>query len=158
MWNLIKLKKKKKLTECYKLLKEAYGKNFLSGAFFELYKQFSKGGESTEDNQCPGRPLSISTPQTETKINETVHGVRRMSFWMIAETVNTNKETVRKNLHDELNMKKVYTKLTPKNLTTNQKLVCQQICLEFLERLAEESALRKTSSLVMKSGYSNTMV
>jgi len=37
-----------------------------------------------------------------------------MSVWMISENVNANKETVRKNLHDELNMKKVCVKLVPK--------------------------------------------
>jgi len=40
-----------------------------------------------------------------------------MSIWMIAETVNADKETVRKNLHDELNMKKVCVKWVPKNFT-----------------------------------------
>ncbi|KAJ8943503.1 hypothetical protein NQ318_016283 [Aromia moschata] len=59
---------------------------------------------------------------------------------MIAETVNADKETVRKILHDELNMKKVCAKLVPKNLTPDQKLR-QQICSDFLERLDEESEL-----------------
>ncbi len=40
-----------------------------------------------------------------------------MGIWMIPETVNTNKETIRKILHDELNMKKVCAKLVPKKLT-----------------------------------------
>jgi hypothetical protein len=55
-----------------------------------------------------------------------------MSIWMIAETVNANKETVRKILHDELNMKKVCVKLISNNLTPVQKLVHQQICSDFL--------------------------
>jgi len=66
---LVKLKKTP--TECYKLLKEAYGENSLSRArVFEWYKRFSEGRESTEDDQRPGRPVSVSTPQTVTKINE----------------------------------------------------------------------------------------
>ncbi len=55
-----------------------------------------------------------------------------MSTLMIAETVNAVKETVKKSLHDELNMKKVCAKLAPKNLTPDQKLVCQHICSGFL--------------------------
>ncbi len=55
-----------------------------------------------------------------TKINEIVCGDRRMSIWMIAETVNANKETVRKILHAELNMKKVCAKLVTKNFTSDQ--------------------------------------
>ncbi|KAG5324165.1 SETMR methyltransferase, partial [Acromyrmex heyeri] len=104
--------------------KEAYGENSLSRArVFEWYKRFSEGRESTEDDQRPGRPVSVSTPQTVTKINEIVREDRRMSIRMIAETVNADKETIRKILHDELNMKKVCAKLVPKNLTPEQKFV-----------------------------------
>ncbi|KYN33876.1 hypothetical protein ALC56_11689 [Trachymyrmex septentrionalis] len=109
---LVKLKKTP--TECYKLLKEAYG-----ARVFEWYKRFSEGRESTEDDQRPDRPVFVSAPQTVTKINEIVRGDRRMSIRMIAETVNADKETVRKILRDELNMKKVCAKLVPKNLTTH---------------------------------------
>lgn len=137
---LVKLKKTP--TECYKLLKEAYGENSLSRArVFQWYKRFSEGRESTEDDQRPGRPVSVSTAQTVTKINEIVREDRRMSIRMIAETVNADKETVRKILHDELNMNKVCAKLVPKNLTPDQKLVRQQICSDFLERLDEEPEL-----------------
>ncbi|KAJ8978045.1 hypothetical protein NQ317_009562 [Molorchus minor] len=101
--------------ECYKLLKEAYGENSLSRAdVFEWYKRAREHREMTWTNQRPGRPVSVSTPQTVTKINEIVHGDRRMSIRMIGETVNADKETVRKILH-ELNMKKVCAKLVPKN-------------------------------------------
>ncbi len=64
-----------------------------------------------------------------------------MSIGMIAETVNTDKETVRRVLCDELNIKKVFVKFVPKNLTPDQKLICQQICSDFLERIAEEPEL-----------------
>lgn len=53
----------------------------------------------------PGRPLSVSTPQTVAKINEIVCRDCHMSIRMIAETVSADKETVRKILHDELDMK-----------------------------------------------------
>ncbi|KAG5320943.1 GVQW3 protein, partial [Acromyrmex heyeri] len=72
---LVKLKKTP--TECYKLLKEAYGENSLSRArVFEWYKRFSEGRESTEDDQR--RPVSVSTPQTVTKINE--NGFQRVKL------------------------------------------------------------------------------
>ncbi len=76
-----------------------------------------------------------------TKINEIVCGDRHMSIQMIAETVNTNKETVKEILHDKLNMKKVCAKLVLKNLTPNQKLVCRKIYSDFLGRLHEKSEL-----------------
>ncbi len=60
---------------------------------------------------------------------------------MIAKAVNAEKETIRKILYDKLNMKKIYVKLVPKNLTPDQKLVRQQICPDFLERLDVEPEL-----------------
>ncbi len=41
-----------------------------------------------------------------------MRGDRRMSIRMIAETVNADKVTIRKILHDELSMKKVCVKNT----------------------------------------------
>ncbi|VVC27613.1 Hypothetical protein CINCED_3A014085 [Cinara cedri] len=82
---LVKLKKTP--TECYKLLQEAYGGNSLSRArFFEWYKRFSEGRESTEDDQRPGRPVTQIN-----QINQIVRADRRMSIRMIAEAINANK-------------------------------------------------------------------
>ncbi len=44
---------------------------------------------------------------------------RHMSIWMIAGTVNANKETFRKMLHKTLNMKKVCVKLVQADLSKN---------------------------------------
>ena len=113
---LVKLKKTP--TECYKLLQEAYGDISLSRArVFEWCKRFSEGRESTENDQRPGRPVTVSTQETVTEINQIVRADCRMSIRMIAEAVNADKETVRKILHEELHMTKVCAKLVPKNLT-----------------------------------------
>ncbi len=89
-------------------------------------------------------PTSRSTClcfKTVTKINETVLGDRCMSIRMIAETINRDKETTRKIVHNKLNMKKVCVKLVPKTLIPDQKLTCQQICSDYLERLDKEPEL-----------------
>ncbi len=69
------------------------------------------------------------------EINEIVRRDGHMSIQTITETVNADIETARKVLRDELNMKKVCATLVPNNLTSDQKLVHQQICSDFLERL-----------------------
>ncbi len=119
---LIKLKIT--LTEWYELLKEAYCENSPSCVHvFKWYKLFSEGRERTENDQRPGHP--VSTPQTVTKINEIVCGGHCTSIRMNAGTVNTNKLTVRKILHDETNTNKVCTTLVPKTLNPDQKLIHQ---------------------------------
>lgn len=61
--------------------------------------------------QRPGRPVFVSNPQTVTNIVRADYGI---SIRMFADTIKDDKETVRKILHDELNMKKVGAKLFPK--------------------------------------------
>ncbi len=113
---------------------------FLLGMFLNGIKFFG-GWESTEDDQCPAWPVPVSIPQVVTKINEIVRD-RRMGIRIIsAKTVNTDKDTARKILHDELNMRKVSVKLVPKKMTPDQKLVHQKICSDFLERLDKEPEL-----------------
>ncbi|GFU59021.1 retrovirus-related Pol polyprotein from transposon 297 [Trichonephila clavipes] len=58
-------------------------------------KRFSVGRESTEDDQRPGRLVTVSGVETVTKINQIVRADRRMSIGMIVEAVNVDKETVR---------------------------------------------------------------
>ncbi|GFV27643.1 putative mariner transposase [Trichonephila clavipes] len=65
-------------------------------------KRFNVGRESTEDDQHPGRLVTVSGVETVTKINHIVRADRRMSIRMIVEAVNADKETVRKILHEEL--------------------------------------------------------
>ncbi len=60
---------------------------------------------------------------------------------MIGEIIKAVKEAIRKILRDELNMNKVCLKLILENLTLHQKLVQQQICSDFLERLDKEPKL-----------------
>ncbi len=114
---------------------------YLTHVFLNGNKWFSEGWEGTEDDQCPSWLIFVLFPQTVTKINEIGCGNRRMSIRMIAETVNIDEETVRKILQDELNIKKVCVKLVLKNFTPDQKLVCQQIYTDFLEKLDEETEM-----------------
>ncbi|GFU38608.1 hypothetical protein TNCV_592351 [Trichonephila clavipes] len=56
-------------------------------------KHFSVGRESTEDDQRPGRLVTVSRVETVTKINQIVRADRRMSIPMTVEAVNADKET-----------------------------------------------------------------
>ncbi|GFV89198.1 putative mariner transposase [Trichonephila clavipes] len=74
-----------------------FEKNFDSTDFTssQWCKRFSVGRESTEDDQRPGRLVTVSGVEIVTKINQIVRADRRMSIRMIVEVVNADKETVR---------------------------------------------------------------
>jgi phage antirepressor YoqD-like protein len=87
--------------------------------------------------------LSLSAPETVTKINQIVREDHRTSIRMIAEAVNADKETVKKILHEESHLTKVCAKLVPKNLTPDQKLLRHKVCSDLFERLEENPGLMK---------------
>jgi transposase len=130
---LVKLKKKK-ISECFQLLKEGYGDNVMSRArVSEWHKRFMEDREEVEDDERPGRPSTSKTEENVEKISEIVRKDRRLSIRMISEMVNMDKETVRQIFHDRLNMRKVCAKLVPKNLTQEQKDNRKNICSDIMD-------------------------
>ncbi|GFW22482.1 putative mariner transposase [Trichonephila clavipes] len=69
-------------------------------------KRFSVGRESTEDDQRPGRLVTVSGVETVTKINQIVRADRRMSIRMIVEAVNADKEMDKAPAHNALSVKR----------------------------------------------------
>lgn len=121
---------------------QVYGDDSLSRArVFVWHKRFSDGRDSVEDNERPGRPVTVSTSQKIARISEMVRKDRRLSVRMIAKRLNIDKETVRRLLHDDLNMSKVCAKLMPKNLSADQKLTRLQICSDVLEQFDKNPSM-----------------
>jgi hypothetical protein len=70
---LVKLKKKKPLTECFQLLKEVYGDNVMSRTrVSEWHKRFMEGREEVKDDKRPGHASASKTEENVQKISEIV--------------------------------------------------------------------------------------
>lgn len=105
-------KLKKSATETYNLLTEIYGDQCLSRTqVFEWFKKFKEGREDVGDDPKSGRPSTARTRENVEKVARIVRGDRRISIRSISELANINKESVRQILHDDLDMKKVCTKV-----------------------------------------------
>jgi hypothetical protein len=99
-----------------------------------------------------GTPLDIKkTEENVKKFSEIVRKDRR-----IAEMANMDKETARQILHDRLDMRKVYTKVVPKNLTQEQKTSGETFALTSWNEPQNNRMSLKMSSHVMKRGFFNT--
>jgi len=68
------------------------------------------------------------------KIHQTVSEDRRLTVMSIAEQVNIDRETVRKILTEDLDIRKVCAKMVPKELTKEQKQRRVTICQDLLEK------------------------
>jgi len=93
-------------------------------------KRFAEGRGSVTDEEGSGR----RTEEKIAEVRQIVRENRRLTVRSIAEQVNIGRETVRKILTEDLDMRKVCTKMVPKELTEEQKQGRVTICQDILER------------------------
>ena len=108
--------------EIREMLVQVYGDNAMKKtAVYMWVKRFSEGRESVTDEERSGRPATSRTEENIIKVRQIVHENCQMTVRSIAEQVNMDRETVRKILTDDLDMRKVCAKMVPKEFTEEQK-------------------------------------
>ena len=90
-------------------------------AVYKWVKRFSEGRESVTDEERSGRPGTSRTKENIAQVRQIVRENRRLAVRSIPEQVNIGRETVRKILTEDLDMRKVCAKMVPKELTEEQK-------------------------------------
>jgi DNA-directed RNA polymerase sigma subunit (sigma70/sigma32) len=78
--------------------------------------RYSEGRESVSDEEKSGRPATSSTEENIAKVRQIVRENRQLTVRSIAEQANIDRETVRKILTEDLDMRKVSAKMVPKEL------------------------------------------
>ena len=116
-------------------------------------KCFSEGRESVTDEERSGRPATSRTEENIANIRQIVHENLLLTVRSIPEQVNIDRETVRKILTEDHDMRKVCAKMVPKKLTEEQEQRRVTICQDLLER---QDDIWAVSSQVMKHGPTNT--
>jgi len=84
-------------------------------------KRFSEGRESVTDEERSGRAATSRTEENIAKVRQIVGENHLLTIRSIAEQVNIDRETVRKILTEDLDMRKVCAKMVLKELTEEQK-------------------------------------
>jgi len=84
-------------------------------------KRFSEGRESVTDDESSEQPATSRTEGNIAKVRQIVRENRQLTVRSIAKQVNIDRETVRKILTEDLDMRKVCAKMIPKELTEEQK-------------------------------------
>jgi len=83
--------------------------------------QFKHGDFSTCDALCPGRPKTVTTSEIIYQIHELILEDRRISAKSIAEQLGISCERVGSIIYENLDMRKLSAKWTPKCLEADQK-------------------------------------
>jgi len=101
-------------------------------ALHKWVKRVSEGRESVIDEESSGRPAASRTEEKIANIRKIVRANRRLTVRSLAEQV--DRETVRKIISEDIDMRKVCAKIVPKELTEEQKQRRVTICQDLLER------------------------
>jgi len=103
-------------------------------AAYKWVKPFPEERESVTDQERSGWPATCRTEENTAKVCQIVHENRRLTVRSIAEKMNIDRETVRMILTEDLDMRKVCTKMIPNELTEENKQRRVSICQDLLER------------------------
>ena len=76
-------------------------------AVYMWMKRFSEGRESVTGEERSGRPATSRTEENIAKVRQILRKNRRLTVRSLAEQVNIDRETVRKILTEDLEMRKV---------------------------------------------------
>jgi len=100
------------------MLVQVYGDDVMKKtAVYRWVKRFSTGRQSVTDEERSGRPATSRTEENIAKIHQTVRENHRLTVKSIAQQMNINRETVRKIITEDLDMRKVCAKMVSKELT-----------------------------------------
>ena len=113
--------------EIREMLVQVYGDNAMKKtAVYKWVKRFSEGRESVTDEERSGRPGTSRTKENIAKVRQIVRENRRLTVRSIAEQVNIDRETVRKILTEDLDMRKVCARQREKKRLLNWKVRRQE--------------------------------
>jgi len=101
--------------------------------------QFKHRDFSTCDAPRRGRPKTVTTPEIIDQIQEIILEDRRISAKLTAEKLGISRERVGPNIHEDLDMRKLYAKWVPKCLNADQKRQWCQSSEKLLEFFSARS-------------------
>ena len=118
----------------YILLGQVYGGNAMKKtAVYKLVKRFSEGRENVTEEERSGRPATSRNEQNIAKFRQIVRENLRLTVRRVVEQVNTDRQTNRKALTEDLGVRKVCAEMVPKKLTEEQKQRRVKLCKDLLE-------------------------
>ena len=103
------------------MLVQVYGDSAMKKTAVYKWVKLFLGEECVTDEGRSRRPATSRTEENIEKVRQIVHENHRLTVWSIAEQINIDRETVRKILTEDLDMRKECAKMVPKELTEEQK-------------------------------------
>ena len=95
----------KTATECYEMLKTAFGEQAMGRSqTFQWFSRFKAGRTSTDDDERSVRPVSSSMPEMIERVRQIIHEDRRHTIDEISMLVGISHGTYHKILTEDMKM------------------------------------------------------
>ena len=99
-------KLEKTATECYEMLKTAFGVDAMGRSqTFQWFSRFKVGRTLIDDDEHSGRPVSSSTPEMIETVHKIIHEDRRRTIDEVSMLVGISHGTCHKILTEDLEMR-----------------------------------------------------
>ena len=129
----------KTATECYEMLKTAFGEQGMGRCqTFQWFSRFKADGASTNDYERSGRPVCSSTPEMIERVRQIIREDRRRTIDEVRMPVGISHGTCHKILTEDLKMRLVASKFVPRLLSVDQKQRRLDVCLDLKENAAND--------------------
>ena len=86
---------------------------------FEWHRRFKEGREDVQDDPRSVHPKPQRIDANVDRLRTLVRSDQRLGVRIIADELNMNRETVRQIVKEDLGMRKISTKMVPKNFHKN---------------------------------------
>lgn len=95
----------KTATECYEMLKTAFGEQAMGHSqTFQWFSRFKAGRTSIDDDERSGQPVSSSTPEMIERVRQIIREDRRRTIDEVSMLVGISHGTCHKILTEDLKM------------------------------------------------------
>jgi hypothetical protein len=121
------------------MLQKAFRDNAMSQSkTFLLYKHFTDGQTSVNDNECSERPSTSTTPENIAKVHKAILADCRQTIHDVCEIVELSYRTVQHILADNLNMRRISAKFVPRLLSDDLKAHCISVGRELKQQTRDD--------------------
>jgi len=127
----------KTATECYKMLKTAFGEQAMGRSqTFQWFSWFKAGRTPIDDDERSGRSVSSSTPEMIERVRQIVREDRCITIDEVSMLVGISHGTCHKILTEDLKMRRVASKFVPGFLSVDLKQQRLDVCLDLKKNAA----------------------
>ncbi|EZA61815.1 hypothetical protein X777_09869 [Ooceraea biroi] len=126
------------------MLEMVYGESAMKRrTVYKWVDRFKEGRESVDDDARAGRSSTSRVDENIQRVYDLVKADRRITTRMITEKLGISNGSVQTILKEDLNMRKLCTKIFPKVLTDEQKQRRVDCCNDYIESAQDPNFLER---------------